>query len=161
MAEVTIGPGFYLVVLPDPGKGLDTAIVYKKDQACSCGGVRHNGQRCEHIEAIERYLKRGGKPAPEEQRDSLVPRLPPLLQKCPVCSGVIDWEKKPGVRLMWRCREDSAHYWDHRTREIEPFLTGKARKTGIPAINGMPEGEYAKYLDRLEEEKREQTVDEG
>lgn len=36
-----------------------------KDRRCSCGLVK-----CEHVQAVSEYLKRGGRKAPNEERDT-------------------------------------------------------------------------------------------
>ena len=66
--QVTTGPGFYLVTVPD---GIFRVT---KRKTCNCG---YTGGYCVHVLAVARYLRNGGAKAPDPDDEPTRPRLPP------------------------------------------------------------------------------------
>ena len=91
------------------------AFVVDKAKNCSCGGSAN--KQCRHINAVSKYLRRGGERAPEKRTDTLLSSSPAV---CPICGAVVQ-----GNVSFWRCSQDSSHYWQWRGERsgVKDFLT--------------------------------------
>jgi len=135
--------GRYLVQRPN-GKSLVTRVV-TKDKECSCGF-----SNCEHIRAVRQYLLDGGEMAKEiEEVKPDEPVAPEQITVCPICSTPVVSAMSRNYPLMWKCPEDSSHYWEWYAgkHSVKAFMLG-GRPTGIAAIDEMED--YAGFLDEVE-----------
>ncbi len=115
--DVRPGKGVYLVT--EMTRGRLRVFVVGKDKSCTCGGSAN--KQCRHIEAVAKYLRLGGQRASErvEKRNDPVP-IPSMLKVCPICGAPVEYRGS-----LWRCSEDSSHYWQWRGEQsgVKDFLT--------------------------------------
>jgi len=86
-----------------------------KNRQCSCGI-----KDCQHIKAVERYLRAGGKLAPKAA-EGMEREWPD--RECPICGAPVTYGN---LRYpdMWRCSKDSSHYWAWKGEPaVRKFLT--------------------------------------
>jgi hypothetical protein len=109
--EIEAVPGAYMCT--EGASGHEVHYV-DKTKCCTCGGT--GDLRCEHIDAVARYLQSGGKRA-----RALEPGEVPIA--CPLCGAGV--QSRAGSPI-WRCPADPAHYWQWRGEEggVRAFLTG-------------------------------------
>jgi len=113
-----------------------------KNKRCSCGGSAE--QPCKHIKAVKQYLLDGGEraePFAKMEKETAKGRI----TECLICGAPTEWAGSTRYPFMWRCTEDSSHYWEWYGRDkVRAFLTGD-RPSGIPAVDEM--SAYKEYLD--------------
>jgi hypothetical protein len=107
--------------------------VVTKNKRCSCGGSAWNP--CVHIDAVRNYLLHGGDLA--ESFDGLM-GFEESWGVCPVCGAEKKWAGSHMHPDMWRCAEDSSHYWRCLGEKggVRAFMTG-GRPTGIPGVDEL------------------------
>ncbi|RLC75130.1 MAG: hypothetical protein DRJ03_30760 [Chloroflexi bacterium] len=114
--DVQPSNGVYLVT--EMTRGRLRVFVVGKDKSCTCGGSAN--EQCRHIEAVAEHLRLGGQRAPEKWSEPSPPSTPSIPRACPICGATT-------VRdgFLWRCLEDSSHYWQWRGEQsgVKDFLT--------------------------------------
>lgn len=122
--HVSIIGGQYLVDLGQSGRFRHHWV--SKDKTCSCGVGN-----CEAIEVVRRYLRAGGRRAPDTGE----------TPRCPICGGRSyrdpTWDGRHTRTLGWRCEKGGlSHFLEARAEKIRkqqaenPWL--------IPPVAGYP-----------------------
>jgi hypothetical protein len=103
--------------------------VVGKDKRCHT--CRNNGEPCPAVHAVARYLKAGGRRAPDTL--PAPPRsAPKMLPVCPICGAEVerdvvldDARRGPG----WRCTEGGyEHLFLHRYSHLKAWFCGEGAK---------------------------------